>query len=81
MDAGLQKRLLKDKATIKMAVSDIFNSMHWRGISNFSGLYMDASGGWESRQFKLSFTYRFGRKEIKSQRDRGTGTDEVIKRL
>lgn len=81
VDAGLQKRLLKDKATIKMAVSDIFNSMHWRGISNFSGLYMDASGGWESRQFKLSFTYRFGRKEIKSQRDRGTGTDEVNKRL
>ena len=81
VDAGLQKRLMKDKATIKMAVSDIFNSMHWRGISNFSGLYMDASGGWESRQFKLSFTYRFGRKEIKSQRYRSTGSDEVNKRL
>ena len=81
VDAGLQKRLMKDKATIKMAVSDIFNSMHWRGISNFSGLYMDASGGWESRQFKFSFTYRFGRKEIKSQRDRSTGSDEVNKRL
>lgn len=27
-----------------MAVSDIFNSMHWRGISNFGGLYMDARG-------------------------------------
>ena len=81
VDAGLQKRLMKDKATIKMAVSDIFNSMHWRGISNFGGLYMDASGGWENRQFKLSFTYRFGRKEIKSQRDRTTGSDDVNKRL
>ena len=81
IDAGLQKRLMKDKATIKMAVSDIFNSMHWRGISNFGGLYMDARGGWESRQFKLSCTYRFGRKEIKSQRSRSTGSDEVNKRL
>jgi iron complex outermembrane recepter protein len=81
VDAGLQKRLMKDKATIKISVSDIFKSMQWRGISNFSGLYMDASGGWESRQFKLSFTYRFGRKEIKSQRSRSTGSDEVNKRL
>ncbi len=81
VDAGLQKRLMKDKATIKMSVSDIFNSMQWRGISNFSGLYMDASGGWESRQFKLSFTYRFGRKEIKSQRKRITGSEELNKRL
>jgi len=81
VDAGMQKRLMKDKAIIKIAVSDIFNSMHWQGVSNFGGLYMDASGGWESRQFKFSFTYRFGRKEIKSQRNRSTSSEEVNKRL
>lgn len=81
VDAGMQKRLMKDKAIIKIAVSDIFNSMHWQGVSNFGGLYMDASGGWESRQFKFSFSYRFGRKEIKSQRDRSMGSEEVNKRL
>lgn len=81
VDGGLQKRFMKEKATIKMSVSDIFNSMHWRGISNFSGLYMDASGGWESRQFKLNFTYRFGSKNIKSQRNRSTGSDDINKRL
>jgi iron complex outermembrane recepter protein len=81
VDAGLQKRLLKEKATLKMTVSDIFFSMQWRGISNFAGLYMDASGGWESRQFKLNFTYRFGRKEIKSQRNRNTGSEDINKRL
>lgn len=81
VDAGLQKRILKEKGTIKMSVSDIFHSMQWRGISNFSGLYMDAGGGWESRQLKLNFTYRFGRKEIRSQRNRSTGTDELKERL
>lgn len=81
VDAGLQKRLLKDKATLKMSVSDVFFSMQWRGISNFAGLYMDASGGWESRQFKVNFSYRFGRKEIKAQRNRSTGNDDINKRL
>jgi iron complex outermembrane recepter protein len=81
VDAGLQKRLLKEKATLKMTVSDIFFSMQWRGISNFAGLYMDASGGWESRQLKLNFSYRFGRKEIKGQRSRNTGSEDINKRL
>ena len=39
VDAGLQKRFMKEKATIKMSVSDIFHTMQWRGISHFSGLY------------------------------------------
>jgi iron complex outermembrane recepter protein len=81
VDAGLQKRLFKDKATLKMTVSDIFFSMQWRGISNFTGLYMDASGGWESRQLKLNFSHRFGRKEIKSQRNRNTGSEDIKQRL
>lgn len=81
VDAGLQKRLFKEKATLKLSVSDIFFSMQWRGISDFSGLYMDASGGWESRQFKLNFSYRFGRKEIKGQRNRSTGSEDINKRL
>jgi iron complex outermembrane recepter protein len=81
VDAGLQKRLFKDKVTLKMSVSDLFFSMQWRGISNFAGLYMDASGGWESRQLKLNFTYRFGRKEVKAQRNRKTGSEEINQRL
>ena len=81
IDGGVQKRFWQDKATLKLSVSDIFKSMQWRGVSNFSGLYMDASGGWESRQLKLNFTYRFGHKEIKKQRDRTTGSDDVNKRL
>ncbi len=81
IDGGVQKRFWQDKATLKLTVSDIFKSMQWRGISNFSGLYMDASGGWESRQLKVNFSYRFGNKAIKKQRERITGSDDVNKRL
>jgi outer membrane receptor protein involved in Fe transport len=81
IDAGVQKRFWQDKATLKLTVSDIFKSMHWQGTSNFSGLYMDASGGWESRQLKLNMSYRFGRTEIKKQRERMTGSADESKRL
>ncbi len=81
VDAGVQKRFFKDKASLKISVSDIFFCMQWRGISNFAGLYMDASGGWESRQFKLNFAYRFGRKEVKAQRNRNTGSEDINQRL
>ncbi len=80
-DAGIQKRFLQEKATVKLSVSDIFNSMHWRGISHFGGLYMDAAGGWESRQLKINFSYRFGHKEIKKERTRATSSEDINKRL
>ncbi|HTL09010.1 MAG TPA: TonB-dependent receptor, partial [Chitinophagaceae bacterium] len=81
LDAGLQKKWLKDKLTVKLSVSDIFKSMHWQGISRFGGLYMDASGGWESRQLKINGVYRFGKKEIRAQRNRSTGSDVINKRV
>ena len=56
-----------------LTVSDPFNSQRWRGISQFGGLYMDASGGYESRQVRLNVTYNFGSKQIKAARQRKTG--------
>jgi hypothetical protein len=37
-------------------------------------------GAWESRQFKLNFTYRFGSNQVKAARQRNTGIDEENKR-
>lgn len=81
IDAGIQKRFLQESLSVKLAVSDIFKTMHWRGISNFNGLYMDASGGWESRQLKINSTYKFGKNTIKAQRKRSTGSDDINKRF
>lgn len=81
MDVGLQKRLLKDKATLKLTFSDVFNSMQWRGISRFSGLTIDASGGWESQQFRLNLNYNFGSQQIKAARKRSTGLEEESNRV
>ncbi|HYF32024.1 MAG TPA: TonB-dependent receptor [Chitinophagaceae bacterium] len=81
IDAGLQKTVLQGKGNVKVSVSDIFQSMRWGGTSNFAGQYMKAGGGWESRLFKLNFTYRFGSAQIKAARQRKTGLEDENKRV
>lgn len=81
MDAGLQKTIMKGKANIKASVSDIFLTMRWGATSNFSGQYINANGGWESRLFKLNFTYRFGNNQVKAARQRKTAADDEGKRV
>jgi Outer membrane receptor proteins, mostly Fe transport len=80
IDAGLQKVVLKGKGNIKASVSDIFKTIEWTSTSNFANQFVRASGGFESRQFKLNFTYRFGNNQVKAARQRKTGVEEETKR-
>lgn len=81
LDGGLQKTVLKGNGTFRASVSDIFNTLHWDATSNFAGQYIRTTGGYESRQLKLYFTYRFGNKQVKAARQRKTGTEEENKRV
>jgi iron complex outermembrane recepter protein len=81
IDAGLQKTVLQGKGNIKATVTDIFQAMRWAGVSNFAGQYLRASGGWESRQFRLNFSYRFGNNQVKAARQRKSASEEESKRV
>lgn len=81
IDAGLLKTVLKGSGTLKASVSDIFKTMTWGGTSNFAGQYLKTNGGWESRMLKLSFAYRFGNKQVKTERQRKTGLEDENKRV
>jgi iron complex outermembrane recepter protein len=80
VDAGMQKQVFKGKGTVKMVFTDLFNTMHWGGTSNFAGQYMRVSGGWESQQLRMNFTYRFGNAQVKAARQRKSATEEEKKR-
>ncbi len=73
VDGGVQKTIFKGKGNLKASVSDIFKTLKWSGSSNFAGQYMVASGNFESRQFKLNLTYRFGSNQVKAARQRKAG--------
>jgi hypothetical protein len=81
VDGGLSKNVMKNNGTVKASVSDIFNTLHWNSTSNYAGQTLHANGGFESRQFKLYFTYRFGSTQVKAARQRKLGAEEEGKRV
>ncbi len=81
VDVGLQKQLLKNKATLKLSGTDIFHTAPWKAINDFGGLYVKGGGSWESQTFRVSFSWRFGNSQVKSSRQRETGLQNESKRI
>ena len=80
IDGGFQKTVLQKKGTIKVSVSDIFNTLHWAANSTFAGQYLHVTGQNESRQLKVFFTYRFGNSQVKTAPQRKSGSEDEEKR-
>lgn len=80
IDGGIQKPFMKGKMNVKASVSDIFKTMKWKGTVDYANAHSVASGRWESRQFKINVTYRFGNTQVKSARQRKTGLEDENKR-
>lgn len=81
IDLGLQKKLWGDRATLKVSVTDIFFTAPWSSVNTYAGIISRANGNWESRQFRAAFTWRFGNKQMKSSRQRATGSETELKRI
>lgn len=81
LDLGLQKQVLQGKGNIKISVSDVLFTSKWGGESNFAGQFLRANGNWESRQFRLNFTYRFGKLSVKNAPQRKTAVEDESKRV
>jgi hypothetical protein len=80
VDAGVQKTVFKGKGNLKVAVSDIFQSIRWKGESNFDAQKLIASGHGETRQLRTSLTWRFGSNTVKAARQRKAASEEEAKR-
>jgi len=80
VDGGFQKTIFKGKGNLKVSVSDIFNTLNFTAVSNFSGQTLNVNGGSDSRQLRLALSYRFGNNQVKAARQRTTGADEEGKR-
>lgn len=81
ISTGLSKQVLKGKGSIKLSVSDIFNTLRFRGMINFSGQSSDFRQQGETRQFRINFSYRFGNNGVKAARQRNSGSDDENKRV
>jgi hypothetical protein len=80
VNAGLQKSLMKKKATLRLNVNDIFLTSFWGGKTDFAGVKMTLNNRWDSRMVRLSFSYKFGNQNVKNARNRSTATEAEQRR-
>lgn len=81
LNIGISKNCMKDKATIKLGITDLLNTQRWEQSLTNTNLTMHTYRKWESRNISFSFTYRFGNSKIKAARDRSTGSEGENERI
>jgi iron complex outermembrane receptor protein len=79
--AGISQSILDNNGTIKLAVSDIFNSDRYRYSSHYLNLDLTGNEKPGTRFITATFTYRFGKQSVKSARSRVGGSFDEQKRL
>ena len=76
-NSAISKQILKKKGTIKAGVRDIFWTQAFSGYAKYSDVDVMVASKRDSRQFNLSFSYRFGKTNIApARRKNGGSTDE-----
>jgi len=81
VDMGLSKSLFNKKASLKIAMSDVFNTNESNITSAYPGLKYDLYQKNDTQLGRISFSYRFGKNEIKPARRRSTGTESEQGRM
>ena len=77
VNSAISKQILKKKGTIKAGLRDIFWTQAFSGYAKYSDVDVTVASKRDSRQFNLSFTYRFGKTNIApARRKTGGATDE-----
>ncbi len=80
ISAGFAKSLWNRKASLRLNVQDIFFLNRFAGTVKYQDLNFKINSRWESRQVRLSFTYRFGNQNVKAARQRSTSTEDLRNR-
>ncbi|MEI9946555.1 MAG: TonB-dependent receptor [Chitinophagaceae bacterium] len=81
VNSAISKQVLKKKATIKAGIRDIFWTQRFRGYADYGNVDVNIANKRDSRQFNLSFTYRFGKTNIAPARRKTGGADDEQSRV
>lgn len=81
INSAISKQLLKQKGILKVGVRDILNTQQFSGYAKYSDVDVLVKSRRDSRQFNLSFTYRFGKTNIPSERRKTGGANDEQNRV
>jgi hypothetical protein len=76
MNLALSKDVMKDKGTLALNVSDVFNSRKRITETELPSQSVYSEFQWRERQVNLSFTYRFNKKKNERERTQGESREE-----
>jgi hypothetical protein len=80
--AAISKQIMKEKASLKLGLRDIFYTQQVRGTIDFQETEATFHNSRDSRQLSLTFTYRFGQAIRGAQNNRHQGgADDESNRL
>lgn len=80
VSAGVQQQVMKKKAMIKLAATDVFRSKRFNRKARYENVDMQEWARLDSRIVTLSFSYKFG-KSATGARERKTGSEDINNRV
>ncbi|GAA4275386.1 outer membrane beta-barrel family protein [Aquimarina mytili] len=79
LNIGIQKKW--DNWTVKLTGNDILYTIPWRGTTQFGNLFIDGSGGSDSRTVQFYISHSFGNKDVKAKKQKKSGLQDEQDRI
>ncbi len=79
LSLGIQKKLLQNRATLRLHYHDVFRTQAWAQTVDFANVQGSIYRRWEGQGVRLSFSLTFGGTGVKAIRQRNSNSDERIK--
>lgn len=81
LNIGVARQLFDKKGTLKLGLQDAFRTQVFKGDVRYSDVDVDLRSRRDSRQVRVSFSYRFGKKNIAPERRRRSGLEDEQNRI
>ncbi|WP_147205751.1 outer membrane beta-barrel family protein [Segetibacter aerophilus] len=81
VNSAITKQMFKKKGSLKFGVRDIFSTQQFSGYAKYSDVDVIVKSRRDSRQYSLTFTYRFGKTNIPSERRKTGGANDEQNRV
>jgi iron complex outermembrane recepter protein len=81
LSIGIQRKLFKDNGVLKLNINDIFKMQKMKTTSTFGNISSESLAISENRTIRISFSYSFGNKKVKTERERNNGVEDESGRV
>jgi hypothetical protein len=73
---GFSIKILHNKGVLTLNINDLFRMQQMHTSATFANLHTQSHAVSENRAVRLSFTFNFGNKQVKAERERKSGLED-----